>query len=370
VKEVKIKICGIKTFSEARMALEAGADLLGFNFHPRSPRFIPPEACADVLTQLADRRSSFTAVGVFVNSGAQDVRRMLDLCGLDLAQLSGDEPPETLAALGGRAFKALRPGKPRPVAELLASVPARERPPAFLLDAHVAGEYGGTGQTADWELAARLAERAPLLLAGGLTPENVAEAVRQVRPWGVDVASGVESAPGEKDPERLRQFIQKARAAAGPRAGRVVTAAREDLPEILALQKLAYQGEAELNDDFDIPPLRQTLEEIEIEFRQRVFLKAVADGRIVGSVRAHLDEGVCYIARLIVHPDHQNRGIGSRLMAEVERRFVEARRFELFTSERSTRNLYLYHKLGYRDFRSEPLSDKVTLIFLEKGCRA
>jgi phosphoribosylanthranilate isomerase len=367
---MKIKICGIKTLDDARTAIEAGADMLGFNFHPSSPRYLAPDACAGLLAQVGRRRSSFAAVGVFVNAAPEEIRAVLDGCGLDLAQLSGDEPLETLAALGDRAFKTLRLRDSQPVADILASVPARTHPPAFLLDAHVLGQYGGTGKTVDWELASHLAQQTSLLLAGGLTPENVAEAVRRVRPWGVDVASGVESAPGEKDPVRVREFIRNARGAAGSQAVRVVTASREDLPEILALQKLAYRSEAELNDDFDIPPLRQTLEEIQIEFRQRVFLKTVVDGRIVGSVRAYLDEGVCYIARLIVHPDYQNRGIGSRLMAEVEARFSDARRFELFTSERSTRNLYLYHKLGYRDFRTEPLSDKVTLIYLEKECRA
>jgi phosphoribosylanthranilate isomerase len=367
---MKIKICGIKTCDDALAALDAGADMLGFNFHPKSPRYVTQEACAEIQSRIANRESSIVTVGVFVNAAVDGIRAALDRCGLDLAQLSGDEPLETLAALGERAFKVVRVRESQPVAEVLACVPARLRPPAFLLDAHVPGEYGGTGRTADWELASHLAQRASLLLAGGLTPLNVAEAVRRVRPWGVDVASGVESTPGEKDPAKVREFVRQARSAAAALTIRVATASREDLPEILALQKLAYRSEAVLNDDFDIPPLRQTLEEIEIEFRQRVFLKTVLDGRIVGSVRAHLDEGVCYIARLIVHPDYQNRGIGSRLMAEVEVRFTDARRFELFTSQRSTRNLYLYHKLGYRDFRTEPLSDKVTLIYLEKGCRA
>ena len=144
-----------------------------------------------------------------------------------------------------------------------------------------------------------------------------------------------------------------------------------DAPVILALQKLAYLSEAEIWQDYTIPPLTQTLEEIELEFQTRTVLKVVLDGRIIGSVRAYLREGTCYIGRLIVHPDFQNRGIGAKLLREIEGRFAQARRYELFTGEKSERNLYFYQKLGYRIFRKEELTDKVTLVFLEKkGCVA
>jgi len=295
------------------------------------------------------------------------VLETMALCNLDLAQLSGDEPPSDLAALDGRGFKALRPRDPASAAQALASLPARSAPPACLVDACRPGEYGGTGQMADWNLAAGLARHASLLLAGGLTPGNVAAAVRQVQPWGVDVASGVEAAPGKKDPEKVRQFIVNARHAIRREIVPVERAAREDLPEILALQKLAYRSEAELNNDFDIPPLTQTRAEIEAEFEQRTFLKMTLDRRIVGSVRAHLDAaGACHIGRLIVHPDHQNRGLGTQLMAAIEAHFDRARRYELFTGQRSVRNLYLYHKLGYREFRRQRLDDTVCLVYLEK----
>ena len=145
----------------------------------------------------------------------------------------------------------------------------------------------------------------------------------------------------------------------------ILPAEIDDLEEILALQKLAYQSEAQLNDDFSIPPLTQTLDEIRTEFGQAVFLKAVQDGKIIGSVRGRLDGDTCHIGRVIVHPERQNRGIGSRLLHEIER-WVDARRFELFTSQRSERNLYLYRKFGYRDFKQVPLNARVTLIFLEK----
>jgi ribosomal protein S18 acetylase RimI-like enzyme len=144
-----------------------------------------------------------------------------------------------------------------------------------------------------------------------------------------------------------------------------------DASEILALQKLAYLSEAEICQDYTIPPLTQTLEEIEHEFQTQTFLKVVLDGKTIGSVRAYLQEGTCYIGRLIVHPDFQNQGIGAKLLREIEERFAHARRYELFTGEKSERNLYFYQKLGYRIFRKEKLTGKVPLVFLEKkGCAA
>ena len=141
----------------------------------------------------------------------------------------------------------------------------------------------------------------------------------------------------------------------------------EDAGEILRLQKLAYQSEAQIYNDYTIPPLVQTAEEIEADFHSHVFLKAIADGgKITGSVRACLDDGTCKIGRLIVHPDIQNRGIGTRLLKEIERRFENAERFELFTGHKSERNLHLYRKLGYRIFRSEKISESLTLVYLEK----
>ena len=141
----------------------------------------------------------------FVNASVEEIRATMETCGLSLAQLHGDETPEMLNALDGKAFKAFR-GVPVDVNGF-----ARSEPPALLVDAAVKGVYGGSGVTADWSAAAELAKKYPLLLAGGLTPENVAEAVRQVKPWGVDVASGVESAPGEKDASKMKAFVQAVR---------------------------------------------------------------------------------------------------------------------------------------------------------------
>lgn len=197
----KIKICGIKTVEDALAAMDAGADLIGFNFYPKSPRYIDPGQCRDIMSVMR-KYGHITFVGVFVNSSMAEVRATVETCALSLAQLHGDETSEMVQSLDGKAFKAFR------------GVPARlngfskEDAPALLVDASVEGAYGGTGVTANWKNAAELAQQVPLLLAGGLTPENVAEAVQRVCPWGVDVASGVESAPGKKDPARMRAFVQ------------------------------------------------------------------------------------------------------------------------------------------------------------------
>ncbi|MBP1695621.1 MAG: putative acetyltransferase [Deltaproteobacteria bacterium] len=139
-----------------------------------------------------------------------------------------------------------------------------------------------------------------------------------------------------------------------------------DAGELLALQKLAYRSEAEIYDDFSISPLVQTLESMEKDFRNQFFLKAVIDGRIIGSVRANANEGTCCIGRLIVHPDFQNRGIGTRLMDEIEQTFSGCKRFELFTGDKSERNLRLYQKRGYLIFKAATMTDRTNIVFLEK----
>ena len=197
----KIKICGIKTVKDALAAMEAGADLIGFNFYPKSPRYIDVGICRDIMSVMR-KHGHVTYVGVFVNASVEEVYATIETCGLSLAQLHGDETPEMLSALNGKAFKAFR-GIPSDITGY-----ERNDAPALLVDAAVRGVYGGSGVTADWSAAAELAKKYPLLVAGGLTPENVADAVRQVKPWGVDVASGVESAPGEKDAAKMSAFVK------------------------------------------------------------------------------------------------------------------------------------------------------------------
>jgi phosphoribosylanthranilate isomerase len=200
-----VKICGIKTLNDTLAAIESGADYLGFNFYAKSVRFIEKETCAGIVSVLKKEHPGVKLVGVFVNSSVDEIKAIMDDCSLDLAQLHGDETPEMLSALDGKAFKAFR-GVPVEVNGF-----GRDGSPAILVDAAVKGSYGGTGATADWSAAAKLAQRYPLLLAGGLTPENVANAVVQVNPWGVDVASGVESTPGEKDAAKMKSFIDAVR---------------------------------------------------------------------------------------------------------------------------------------------------------------
>ena len=139
-----------------------------------------------------------------------------------------------------------------------------------------------------------------------------------------------------------------------------------DAPEILALQKLAFLSQAEIYDDYTLPPLVQTLQELEAEFNQYVFLKAMDGGRILGSVRAREQEGTCQIGRLIVHPDVQGQGLGTKLMAAIEAEFQEAKCFELFTGSLSHSNLRLYAKLGYEHIANEKVTPKLTVVTLHK----
>jgi phosphoribosylanthranilate isomerase len=223
---VKVKVCGITNVDDVRAAVDAGADLVGFIFVPQSPRYVTPLQVRGILAATQPQRDGVRTVGVFVNQTPEAVGRLLEFCGLDLAQLHGEEPPESLGEsadgpgiLHGRAFKALRP---RSLAEgmelarrfaLSAGLRKTTQLPAFLLDSYSTSQLGGTGVVADWGLGERLAAEYPLLLAGGLSAPNVGEAIRMVRPWGVDVSSGVEIRPGCKDHKALRAFVATAKAA-------------------------------------------------------------------------------------------------------------------------------------------------------------
>jgi indole-3-glycerol phosphate synthase/phosphoribosylanthranilate isomerase len=210
----RVKICGITTRQDAIDAIDAGADMLGFNFYPESKRYIPPDKCARIVSFLAQYTARVQMVGVFVNAGPAEIEAITHDCHLDLVQLSGDESPEAMRALGESAFKGIRPTSPEE-AQADAARFVRPSSPALLVDAYRPGEYGGTGHTGDWALAQKLAAQYPILLAGGLNPDNVAAAVAQVRPWGVDVASGVESSPGKKDAAKINAFVQAAREGLG-----------------------------------------------------------------------------------------------------------------------------------------------------------
>jgi phosphoribosylanthranilate isomerase len=205
-----VKICGVRTIDDAVAAVDAGAGMIGINFYAPSPRYVAPASAALLSRAIRQANPDVVRVGVFVNPDPHTARDIIELCDLDLAQLSGDEDLESMAVLNGRWFKAVRVAASKE-ARLAAQRYARTAPPAFLLDAAAAGKFGGTGRLADWTIAAGLATQYPLLLAGGLTPDNVASAVALVRPWGVDAASGVESAPGVKDATRMQAFVEAAR---------------------------------------------------------------------------------------------------------------------------------------------------------------
>jgi phosphoribosylanthranilate isomerase len=208
---MKIKICGLNTLEHSLVACEAGADMLGFNFYKPSPRFISVDECREIIMEIKRTFQKISCVGVFVNHSPDQIRAIMTETGLDLAQLSGDEPLTYLDQLGEFAFKALRPESRKETEMSIKALPARLVPPAFLLDKYQEGAFGGTGMVGNWELAAEVAKEHPVLLAGGLNSENVGAAIKEVQPWGVDVASGVEIERGRKDPEKIKDFIRVAR---------------------------------------------------------------------------------------------------------------------------------------------------------------
>lgn len=203
---VKVKICGITDLDDALHAVECGADALGFVFYDRSPRAITEIRAQSIIAALPP---FVTIVGLFVNEDPVTVRSIADHCGLDIIQYHGDESPEIFRQAPRRAIRALR------IQEETDLTDVEEYPASgLLLDAWVPGTFGGTGVVCNWEIAARIARKRPIILAGGLTPENIAAAVRTVQPYGVDVSSGVEAEPGRKDRKKVAAFIRAAQIAA------------------------------------------------------------------------------------------------------------------------------------------------------------
>jgi len=192
-----VKICGITRLDDAEAAVAAGASAIGFVFWPRSPRFIDPHRARAIAAMLPPL---VTAVGVFVNQPLDYVNGVASLVRLGAAQLHGDETPAFAARVAAPVMKAIAPGAGEPGAW-----PLRVR---LLLDVHDPVARGGTGRTVDWGRAADIASRREVVLAGGLTPDNVAKAIARVRPYGIDVSSGVERAPGIKDHGRLRALFE------------------------------------------------------------------------------------------------------------------------------------------------------------------
>jgi len=200
---VKVKICGITTLDDALLAVAAGADALGFVFFEKSPRCINPVAAAKIIAKLPP---FIQTVGLFVNEELEQINWTADFCGLDVVQLHGDESPEDCQDVRRRVIKAFR------VQNIVSIDPLKKyQVSGYLLDAWCPDCYGGTGKTFNWEVAAAARQYGRIILAGGLSPDNVAEAVKVVQPYGVDVSSGVESAPGKKDVEKVKAFIKRAK---------------------------------------------------------------------------------------------------------------------------------------------------------------
>jgi phosphoribosylanthranilate isomerase len=203
-ERTRVKICGIREAAHARLAADAGADAIGLVFYPESPRYVATHAAAAIAAALPPY---VMAVGLFVNESEAGVRAVLDAVALDLLQFQGDESPEFCESFGRPYVRAVRM---EAGTDLIEYAGRFHRAKALLLDAHVPGQRGGTGQTFDWAGFPREFPL-PLILSGGLTVQNVGRAVREVRPWAVDVSSGVERERGVKDPAKIVEFIRSVR---------------------------------------------------------------------------------------------------------------------------------------------------------------
>ncbi len=210
----RIKICGLTRLSDAQLASELGAFALGFVFYPPSPRAVAPSVAAQIVAQLPE---AIWKVGVFVNADACTLRQTAQTVGLTHLQLHGNESPEFCAELMAEGFQLIKALRPRSIADFApwqgSSGDPHENlcPPYLLLDTAVPGVWGGSGQTGDWELAHSLAVMRPVFLAGGLNPDNAAAAFQQVQPWALDLSSGVEAEPGQKDPQKLSALFENIR---------------------------------------------------------------------------------------------------------------------------------------------------------------
>lgn len=200
----RIKICGLKDVDMVRHAARCGAHAIGLNFHKPSPRYVAPEQAAT----LAEAMPPYVmAVGLFVNLPAEEIRQVLSKVQLQMLQFQGDEPPEFCESFRMPYVRAVRMEEGT---DLLEYADRFSRARALLLDAHVPGLAGGTGRSFDWKVIPRDLP-IPVILSGGLTPENVGRAVREVKPWAVDVSSGVEAERGVKDPRKIEEFIRSVR---------------------------------------------------------------------------------------------------------------------------------------------------------------
>ena len=350
----KIKICGLKRIEDIEMANALHPDYIGFVFADFSHRYVDKKTAVTLKSRL---NPEIQAVGVFVNEDVHFVAELMNEGIIDIAQLHGSEDNDYIAELRNllittdtsiKIIRAFNINKISSISEIEEST----------ADLVLVDSGTGSGETFDWS---RLDEiKRPYLLAGGLSPNNIREAVDALHPYGVDVSSGVETNK-LKDPEKMRRFVELVRETEPS----ISYVKRDDVEEILQLQYLAYQSEAALFKSRDIPPLKETLEEVIEEFEAGTVLKLVEDGKIIGSVRASEKDGTVYIGKLMVHPARQRRGYGRHLLEEIEKCYP-GKRYELFTSTRSIDNISLYQKCGYKIFDNKVISDELEFVYLEK----
>lgn len=198
---LKVKICGITNQLDSALAVDNGADALGFVFYEKSPRYIRPEDAEHIIKGLPP---FITTVGVFVNEPPVKVKSIMESAGLDFAQLHGDETPEDCMATGPKVIKAFRIRQSSDIEAI-----KKYNASAYLLDTYREGIPGGTGETFNWDIAIEAKKLGRIILSGGLNPDNIAEAVRKVAPYAVDVSSGVELKPGKKDPDKIKKFMEQ-----------------------------------------------------------------------------------------------------------------------------------------------------------------
>ena len=201
--QVRVKVCGTTRLKDALLAVECGADAIGFIFYKKSPRYVTEKTVKEICSKLPP---FVHRVGVFVNETAEKINRIADRCGLDVVQLHGDESPAFCKKIKRRVVKAVRVKDASSLKEI-----SRYEVDAFLLDTYQDNQWGGTGKVFDWELAARAKKYGPVIIAGGLNPRNVKAAVKKVQPYGVDASSGVELSPGKKDPKKIKAFLNAVR---------------------------------------------------------------------------------------------------------------------------------------------------------------
>lgn len=203
-KQVKVKVCGMTSLKDALNAVEGGADAVGFIFYKKSPRSVTMKTVREIVLELPP---FVDTVGVFVDETAEQINKIADYCNLDIIQLHGDESPTFCKKIRRKVIKAFRVKDMQSVKKL-----SSFQVSGFLLDTFSENLHGGTGKVFDWNLALPAKKFGPVIMAGGLTPNNVQQAVRQIRPYGVDVCSGVESEPGIKDHKKVRAFLNNAKA--------------------------------------------------------------------------------------------------------------------------------------------------------------